>query len=250
MSEVAKKVAQKRQSSFTMKLFRVDQERSAMKVCTEACLFGGLIDASRSHRILDVGTGTGLLALMLAQRSEATIDAIDLDPDSVTQARANFESSPFASRLSVMLGDFREGQPSGLYDLIVANPPFFGGTLPTGPKARSLARHSDSLPLAALCSQGARILPPDGRLALLLPNDQVDRCIQLGVATGLTPQAVTRMRHAPGHMPNCAAVILKKYSNINVVQELTDSTEDIKDQTGQGLSTWSKAILCPYYLRI
>lgn len=221
-----------------------------MKVCTEACLFGGMIDPSRSKRILDVGTGTGLLALMLAQRTEATIEAIDLDPECVAQARANFDGSPFASRLTVVEGDFREWQPTEPYDLIVANPPFFGGTIPSGSAARKMARHSDSLPLETLCNRGAQRLTPDGTLALLLPNDQINNCIQLAHASGLTPRMVTRMRHAPGHVPNCAALTLTKSRRINMLQEFADTVEDIKDHSGHNLSSWSKAILSPYYLRI
>lgn len=152
----------------------VRHDKCAMKVGTDGSLLGAWAHAGQSRKILDVGTGTGLIALMLAQRSEATIDAIDIDADACLQARENVAASPFAERVNVYHMPLSEYAPlhEGRYDLIVSNPPYFADSLKCPDRKRSMARHTDTLPLRDLLRDCRRLLATNGRIALILPYDQ------------------------------------------------------------------------------
>ena len=154
-----------------------------MKVGTDGVLLGAWAGTESCSRILDVGTGTGLIALMLAQRSKAVVDAIDIDADACLQAQENAESSLFAGRINVFhsdLVDFAQAS-THLYDLIVSNPPYFVDSLKCPNLQRNTARHTDTLTLEDLLQYSRKLLAPQGRIALILPYDQKDRltdCIQ------------------------------------------------------------------------
>lgn len=152
----------------------VRHDKCAMKVGTDGSLLGAWASAGQSGKILDVGTGTGLIALMLAQRSEATIDAIDIDADACLQARENVAASPFARRVNIYHTPLSEYAPQheGQYDLIVSNPPYFADSLKCPDRKRSIARHTDTLPLPDLLRDCRRLLAANGRIALILPYDQ------------------------------------------------------------------------------
>ena len=123
-----------------------------MKVGTDGVLLGAWASTERCQRILDVGTGTGLIALMLAQRSTASLDAIDIDLDACLQARENIAKSPFANRIQVYQTSLSEYMPDEniKYDLIVSNPPYFIDSLKCPDTKRNLARHTDTLSLPDL----------------------------------------------------------------------------------------------------
>lgn len=145
-----------------------------MKVGTDGVLLGAL--AEGGERILDIGTGTALVALMMAQRfASARITAIDIDADAVAQARDNVDASPFAGRIDIQLADFTAFPATTQYDSIVCNPPFFEDSLECPDAARSKARHAASLPFSALISKAAQLLTPDGRLTLIIPTDSMGR---------------------------------------------------------------------------
>ena len=146
---------------FQFKRFTVWHDRCAMKVGTDGALLGAWADVEGRHRILDVGTGTGLIALMLAQRNEAAlVDAIDIDADACAQARSNAAKSPFAGRIRIHhtpLADYRP--PEGTrYDLIVSNPPYFADSLPCPDDKRRVARHAGSLDLPDLLRDSLALL--------------------------------------------------------------------------------------------
>lgn len=164
---------------FQFKKFTVWHDRCAMKVGTDGVLLGAWADTERAYRILDVGTGTGLIALMLAQRSDALIDAIDIDPAACLQAEANVLHSPFLRQIRIIhtsLGAYLS-QADDRYDLIVSNPPYFVDSLKCPDTRRTLARHTDSLSLPDLIRDCRSLLKPDGRLALILPYDQRERLL-------------------------------------------------------------------------
>ena len=168
---------------FQFKQFTIRHDKCAMKVGTDGVLLGAWAGTESCSRILDVGTGTGLIALMLAQRSKAVVDAIDIDADACLQAQENAESSLFAGRINVFhsdLGDFAQAS-THLYDLIVSNPPYFVDSLKCPNLQRNTARHTDTLTLEDLLQYSRKLLAPQGRIALILPYDQKDRltdCIQ------------------------------------------------------------------------
>lgn len=176
-------------TGFQFKQFFVKHDKCAMKVGTDGVLLGAWIPTNPLTRILDVGTGSGLIALMLAQRCpEAQIDAIDIDLDAVAQARENFASSPWSARLHVSQCALQEWsnnikQPN--YTLIVSNPPYFTASLKNPDAARCTARHNDTLPFSVLIAESTKLLAPDGTLSLIVPTEAEPELQALAEAQGL-----------------------------------------------------------------
>lgn len=161
---------------FKFKKFTIRHDKCAMKVGTDAVLLGAWASTAHCTTILDVGTGTGIIALMLAQRSEAEIDAIDIDADACNQAIENVACSPFAERIKVThnsCSEFAAAESGKRYDLIVSNPPYFVNSLKCPDNQRTIARHTDSLPLCELIREACSLLSPTGRIALVLPYEQL-----------------------------------------------------------------------------
>ena len=163
-------------SWFQFKQFKIEQQRSALKVGTDGVLLGAWCEVTGTKRILDVGTGTGVVALMLAQRSEASVSAIEINGDACLDAANNFQQSPWAHRLKLYPDDFihfQEVHPL-TYDLIVSNPPFFKKSLRSADPASSVARHDVSLTFDQLIKGSKRLLDEKGRLAVILPVEATD----------------------------------------------------------------------------
>jgi tRNA1Val (adenine37-N6)-methyltransferase len=159
-------------SYFKFKQFRIDQDKCAMKVCTDSCLFGAYVSVQHAQRILDIGTGTGLLALMVAQRSDAFIDAVEINTDAAEQAKENFSQSTWNKRLTVYpesLQEFRKYTREP-YDVILTNPPFFLSSLKSGNAAKDTAKHTGELLYEDILSFSKIHLKSDGKLYVLLPS--------------------------------------------------------------------------------
>ena len=157
---------------FRFKQFTVCDERSAMKIGTDGVLIGAWADVEGDRHILDVGTGTGLIALMLAQRNaSAKIVGIDISHEAVEEARDNFSRSPWAERLSAIVGDVCGFEGSEKFDHIVSNPPYFIDSLHSPDKLRTMARHTSSLGFDDLVASAERLLRPEGRLTVILPTE-------------------------------------------------------------------------------
>lgn len=180
-----------RQSIFHFKQFSLSNSRSAMKVGTDGVLLGAwakLPDDKGVKRVLDVGCGTGLIALMIAQRfSDAVIKCIDISNDAVEECRENINNSPFASRVEVSLSDYRTFADGQKYDLIVSNPPFFTEQLQSPDMLRAVARHEDSLPLSTLFCRSSSQLAHGGRLAMVLPATRDEDVMFEATLNGLNP---------------------------------------------------------------
>jgi len=163
---------------FQFKKFTVWHDKCAMKVGTDGVLLGAWAtvfhaDNCKKISVLDVGTGTGLIAMIIAQRNEnAYIDALDIDNDAFIQAVENVERSPFKGRINVIRKSLFEYSTEKQYDLIVSNPPFFKNSLKCPDEKRSVARHNDSLPLKQFIEHAVTMLSEDGRIALILPMQQ------------------------------------------------------------------------------
>lgn len=197
---------------FQFKKFTVWHDQCAMKVGTDGVLLGAWADPSGAARILDVGTGTGLVALMLAQRSEARIDAIDIDASACGQAEDNISRSPFADRIGVTpfsLAAYRQTGPAP-YDLIVSNPPYFTDSLKCPDTKRTWARHTDTLPLPDLLRDSRALLTPQGRLALILPYDRRDYLLACGREVSLFVSRETAVLPTPGSCPKRLLVELSQ----------------------------------------
>ena len=160
-----------RNNWFVFKQFRIEQQKAAMKVCTDGVLLGAWTPINEALQILDVGTGTGLISLMIAQRSEAIIDAVEIDKAASEEANYNFEQSKWSNRLKVFHAGFQEfsDTTSEHYDLIVSNPPFFINSLKSKDFALSVARHNDLLSFNQLVSGSRRLLNSNGRLCVIIP---------------------------------------------------------------------------------
>ncbi len=212
-------------SVFRFKQFAVDQAGCAMKINTDGVLLGAMVHAGAPMRILDIGTGTGVIALMLAQRFPlATIDAIEIDEVAAGAARGNFENSPFAERISsyaVALGDF---EPEGPYDLMVSNPPYFLHSLTNSDTRRRIARHTDMSFFVQLLERSRRWLSPAGSLQLVLPVTLASLVGWKAVDEhGMFIQREATIRSFPSHPPirRVLAVGRKPGEGVNEVNDFS-----------------------------
>jgi len=174
---------------FKFKKFTIRQNACPMKVGTDGVLLGAWVNVEKTaQRILDVGTGTGIIAIMLAQRSPlAQIDAIEIDEVAAAQARQNTESSPWASRLNIVHQNFNDFARNTTlrYDLVVSNPPYFKQSLTSPDKGRTTARHTEELLHEELISGSLHLLAEYGKLAVVMPYVEGNVFIALAAGAGL-----------------------------------------------------------------
>ena len=177
---------------FSFKRFTVSHGKCAMKVGTDGVLLGAWARGGR--RILDVGTGSGLVALMMAQRYEgAEVTAIDIEPGACIQARENVEASPFADRISVVRVAL-QGFHGSEFDAIVCNPPFYAGTLASKTAARTMARSAETLPFADLFRHAVRLLADGGVLSVVVPAALRSEFDAEAALAGLFPRRVCMVK--------------------------------------------------------
>lgn len=223
-------------SYFDFRQFRIEQDRCAMKVGTDGVLLGAWagIATTTKPTVLDVGTGTGIVALMMAQRFvEANVTAIDIDAPSAAQASQNVAASPFAKRITVeniSLQSLTNGQ---MYNAIVCNPPFFYNSLPCPDPQRTTARHAISLTANDIAHHSARLLAPNGQLSVILPYEQSALMEAEASFAGLLlcrRCAVKTSEHKP------PSRILMAFTNIPCAS-IEDTSITIGDATYQQLTT-------------
>jgi tRNA1Val (adenine37-N6)-methyltransferase len=186
---------------FRFKQFTIQQDRCAMKVGTDGVLLGAWTPVNHNpYSILDIGTGTGLIALMLAQRSYAEqIDALEIDENAYEQATDNFENSPWNDRLFCFhagLDEFVE-EPEDKYDLIVSNPPFYTENYKTDNEQRDLARFAAALPFEELIEAAALLLSENGIFAVIIPYKEEANFLALAKENQLFPIKITRVKGTP-----------------------------------------------------
>jgi tRNA1Val (adenine37-N6)-methyltransferase len=189
-----------RNSYFQFKQFRIVQERSAMKVGMDGVLLGAWANASEAKHMLDIGSGTGLIALMLAQKNALSkIDAIEIDRDACEEAVLNVQQSVWNGRIMVHCRLFQEfvAETENKYDLIVSNPPFFSNGIKAPDETRAQARHADALPLDVLISGAAKLLNENGQIALILPTEQLQDVENLAEINGLSLARLCRVKPNP-----------------------------------------------------
>jgi tRNA1Val (adenine37-N6)-methyltransferase len=186
---------------FQFKQFTIWQEHCGMKVGTDGILLGAWADGAKAQRILDIGTGTGLIALMLAQRSQAQIDAVEIDRDAYQQASDNIAGSPWPNRIAVHRGAIQDYNTTKIYDLIVSNPPFFENTPPSQDLARNTARQSDRLTMVDILQVTLQLLHDSGKLAIIYPISQAEQFSQKAEACGLFCHKRLWVKPTPNHPP-------------------------------------------------
>jgi tRNA1Val (adenine37-N6)-methyltransferase len=190
---------------FKFKQFTVHQEHCAMKVCTDACIQGAFTAQYLAEKniaapaILDIGAGTGLLSLMLAQRTDAVITAVELDPAAAQQATANFAASPWASRLTLMQSDIRNMATGVKYDFIITNPPFYEGALKSGHAQKDQAMHATNLNYKELLLAIDGQLSASGQVSVLLPYTGFEIFRELAEEAGYHLQEVLFIRQSVNH---------------------------------------------------
>ncbi len=186
---------------FDFQQFRIEQGQCAMKVGSDSVLLGAWADIGSARRVLDVGCGTGLLSLMLAQANpDAVFDAVEIDSSAAAQAQQNVAASPFSLRISVIHAAIQDWQAMP-YEAIIANPPFFEGSLASADPQRRQARQGQGLNLASLAYQLQRFLSEEGKVFLVLPSDYFSRFREAMSQQELYPHVGLRVSHHAGHPP-------------------------------------------------
>ena len=186
-----------------------------MKVGTDGVLLGAWVNVEGAGRILDAGAGTGLIAIMLAQRSQALVDAVEIDEAAFSQAEENIVACPWKERIRIHCDSLQHfvTTSSGLFDIVVSNPPYFSNSLKPPLKTRSLARHDERLSYESLLFCSAQLLSAGGRLAVIIPANVADRFTELAYLQGLFPSQLVRVRPSPDKDPvRCLAEFTKDKS--------------------------------------
>ncbi len=235
-------------SEFRFRRFAVQQDRCAMKVGTDGVLLGAWAHTGRM--MLDIGTGTGLIALMMAQRNEESlIDGIDIDEEAVAQAKENVAASPFASRIRILHGRIQEYQPTEatLYDSIVSNPPFFHNSLGSPDTQRQLARHTDSLTYRHLFDAVQRLLAPDGCFSVVLPFDCRDSFVDEALLHGMMLSRECGIRTTPRKQPRRYLMEFRFASHLDTTGSLEKEEVVLMDDRG-GRSEWYQRLTQDFYL--
>ena len=232
--------------TFRFKQFSVRQARSAMKVGTDGVLLGAWVDVQDVRRALDVGTGTGLIALMLAQRSKAQIDAVEIDAAAAAEAAENAAASPWPDRVKVIHQSVQDyaRQANETYDLVVSNPPFFTGGVLSAYQDRASVRHTVKLPHGDLLDAARRLLHPEGRLAVILPYLEGLRFGELAATYGFYLCRRTRVRPLPEQPFN--RLLLEFARQVRPLQE---SDLVIQDEQGHWTEAYAR-LTRPFYISI
>lgn len=187
--------------TFTFKQFKVNQDRCAMKIGTDGVLLGAWTPLiNNPYNVLDIGAGTGILSLMLAQRSNAEqIDAIEIDEDAYEQCVENFEASPWGDKLFCFHAGLDEfvDEPEDEYDLIISNPPFYTDDYKTDNTSRDLARFEDALPFEELIEAAALLLSDNGIFSVIIPYKEEERFVSMCKELDLFPLKITRVKGTP-----------------------------------------------------
>ncbi|GGD74735.1 tRNA1(Val) (adenine(37)-N6)-methyltransferase [Emticicia aquatilis] len=231
-------------NSFTFKQFTINQDRCAMKVCTDACILGASTDVENVNRILDIGTGTGLLSLMIAQRTNSQIDAVEIDEDAYHQAIMNVQMSKFAEKISIHHQRIQDFSHTSSFDLIISNPPFYQQSLKSNDAKANKALHAVELSFDDLIDSVKRLLSSVGRFVVLLPPFEIEKLIQIAQKKGLYLSKKMLIRHDESKpIFRVIATFLT-----NQVPDLEETTLIIHEKDGKTYSNEFRDLLQDYYL--
>lgn len=219
-----------------------------MKVCTDSCLFGAWIAGKLENKvlqpknILDIGSGTGLLTLMLAQKTNAQIDAVEINENAFLQTVENFSRSNWSQRLQAFHSDIKDWSSTVRYDLIVSNPPFFENDLKSESQGKNFAKHQDGMTLNELVRSIARNLTKNGKFALLLPYHRIESFEKIARDTHFYLKEKCLVKQTPAHSFFRGLLLFSTQKENLISTELV-----IKEKEGNYTSDFSE-LLNDYYL--
>ena len=231
---------------FQFKQFTIHQQRCAMKVGTDGTILGAWAQApTASARILDIGTGTGLIALMMAQRfPQASVVGIDIDADAISQAQENVKASPFANRIEISKENILYFEDKRGFDAIVTNPPFFVKALTCPDHQRTLARHTVSLTYEGLMHAANRLLNPHGIFSLVIPSECQSTLEAEAILAGFFITRVCQIRTTPQKEPKR---LLIEFSKIPVDKILIE--EGVIEEAPNVRTHWYQQLTQDFYIR-
>lgn len=231
---------------FQFRQFTIRQDCCAMKVGTDGTLLGAWASVPQGNsRVLDIGTGTGLIALMLAQRfPNAEIMGIDIDADAVRQARENVAASPFAARVTISEADVRQMDSPECFDAIVSNPPYFVDSLTCPDQQRTTARHTATLTYAQLMAAAFRQLRPEGIFSVVIPTDSLPQLEAEARLCGFFPSRICKVRTTPTKHPKRCLIEFRKVPVAKI-----DASEGIIESKPGERSPWYHELTQDFYIK-
>jgi len=226
------------ESWFYFQQFKVNQSHCAMKISTDAVLLGALATSDQPANILDVGTGTGVIALMLAQRfCNAKVHAVEIDQEAAIQASENFSGSKFFKRISISNMRFQDFEPNHQFDLIASNPPYFPNHLKSQDAKRNRALHTDELSFSDLAEKVSALLSPSGHFWLILPPRQMVQFNVEALKCGLYPISNYSLQDKPG-----SRLLRNICAFSKVPKECTFAEIYVKNEDGTPHLTYSRLV--------
>ena len=233
-------------SYFQFKQFTIQQDKCAMKVCTDACVFGAFVAeylaSQKINNCLDIGTGTGLLSLMLAQKNDMGMDTVEINTEAYLQAKENIENSIYKNKISIHNQNILEFDNKEKYDFIISNPPFYEGDLMSSQQNKNQAKHNESLTLPKLLQSIIRLLKDNGEFAVLLPFHRIIEFELLANDLNYFVQKEILMKQTPKH-PYFRGIQI--YSCTQLIKTTSDLI--IKDENNLYTNSFVE-LLKDYYL--
>lgn len=220
-----------------------------MKVCTDASMLGAWtaskMDGEFINDVLDIGCGTGLLSLMLAQKMNVSIDAVEIEPDAAIQASENISASPWAAHIRVFTTSLQDFKPGKKYDLIICNPPFYENDLRSVNENKNIAKHDSGLTLEMLACFVRSFLHDEGRFVLLLPFHRTVQFEKIAEEFDFFPQEKLLVRQTPGHDPFRSIIMFGKKETGNAITNEMIIHTDERQYTDD-----FELLLKDYYLKL
>ncbi len=230
---------------FEFKQFRIEQDKAAFKVGTDGCLLAAWLDIEHAERALDIGTGTGVIAMMMAQRTTANVDALEIDLDSAEQAQQNVQSGPWAQRMRVIHTSVQDFEPDrARYDHVVCNPPYFKSSTLSGDDRKDQARHETALTLEALFHHAKRLASDSAKFSMVLPVERWKDALEASQGEGWVLRRSLRIRPTVQKEANR---ILATWST--TPNELEEKEAVLYDEK-RVYTPYFQSLLSPFYLHM
>ncbi len=232
---------------FEFKQFKILQEKSAMRVNTDGVLLGAWASLNGIKTVLDVGTGTGLISLMVAQRCDAVIIGVEIEKQAADEAIQNVQNSKWGNRITIQHCSFQQfaESTSGHFDLIITNPPFFSNGIKNKNPQLSVARHNDQLPFNDLIGGSKKLLSENGILSVIMPSISAPQFIAASQQKALYLKRFTEVKPFPGKEPNRC---LMEFGKMQII--LNKDQLSVFDESGTAYSKEFRLLAKDFYLKL